>query len=234
MWQSEYITKECINLALYRCWHTIMRKTVRDKWDGGERYSNQEYYKGKVSSKKPNQPTTKSPSYLNLGQAAATRKQAGIQQIYMGEGLKKKKKVLFVLLKKSILTSTNKLKQGKGSLGRTPRNQVYLAAATYPKRSHECWNSFKQEWTTCCKIYDKNNTPWAKKGSKQGKNTASSSMLAPTQMHTTSVSTLCSSRTCLGPSHNRALLPVSQSAGTRPKTVKAALLLQCWWPTGRF
>lgn len=67
-----------------------MRKTVRDKWDGGERYSNQEYYKGKVSSKKPNQPTTKSPSYLNLGQAAATRKQAGIQQIYMGEGLKKK------------------------------------------------------------------------------------------------------------------------------------------------
>jgi len=37
--------------------------------------------------------------------------QSGIQQIYMREGLKK---ILFVLLRKDILISTNRLKQGNG------------------------------------------------------------------------------------------------------------------------
>jgi len=121
-----------------------------------------------------------------------------------------------------------------GSLGRTSRDQVYLAAATSPKGSHESWNSFKQERTTCRKTPEENNPPRAKKGSEGGRNAASSSVLAPTQLHTTGVSTLRSSRTRLSPSRNPAQLPASPSAGRRPKKLQAALLLQSWWPAGRF
>lgn len=147
----------------------------------------------------------------------ATRKQCGIQRILMSAHRKH-----------SAECSQAEPRQREVSVGHL---EIAFGSSNISQKKPWILEEFQAEWTIHRKIHEENNAPRVKKGDKRGGNTGSFPRPAPARMDTPGVSTACSCHTCLSPTAE--LLPVCPSAETRPKNLKATLLLQSWWPAGR-
>lgn len=105
--------------------------------------------------------------------------------------------------------------------------------ATSLKRNHESWKSFKQNGQHTVRYTKKTiHCGWRKVANKAGTQAPSQGQhqlrcIPLVWAHCVPVARVSAPAAA-------ELLPVSPSAGTRPKKLKATLLLQSWWPAGRF